>query len=249
MRWQYHVFAAAIAAISGPALSANAYKCKAADGSITFQDRPCAAEAAEVDRQTFAKEPDAPHTQYVPSRDGPGAPQREPGTALGAPRRSATPVSGGQPGDKGIGAPPSWPADVRRCVTARGRVYVVPHDAACGSSLVAEPSVDHDSRTPTGPVYDMQGRPLDAHWINENQAIDNRTGQVLMPHQIQAPGRRSPPQQVNRVQDQGSVVDRTAICQELRDRYKHLPVNTSKRARDALDDQIAATCVKKSLWQ
>ncbi|HWU51178.1 MAG TPA: hypothetical protein VN153_00055 [Tahibacter sp.] len=60
-----------IAAALMPA--ANAYKCKQADGSIAFQQTPCAATAEQLGQQSYEHQPDAPHQQYVPSRDGPEA--------------------------------------------------------------------------------------------------------------------------------------------------------------------------------
>lgn len=56
--------------------SANAYKCKQADGSIAFQQTPCAATAEQLGQQSYERQPDAPHQQYVPSRDGPEAQKR-----------------------------------------------------------------------------------------------------------------------------------------------------------------------------
>lgn len=56
--------------------AANAYKCKQADGSIAFQQTPCAATSEALGHQTYERRPDAPHTQYVPSRDSREAQER-----------------------------------------------------------------------------------------------------------------------------------------------------------------------------
>lgn len=242
-RW---ISAVLVVALSGHAqgpCAASAYKCKAADGSVTFQDRPCANQSTQVDRVDYAREPDAPHTQYVPSRDNGRLTEGESGVDVQAPRERARPR---YQGDRGIGSPPLYPDQLVRCETAHGKVYLVPEGHDCGTTLVADPA-RRENRTPTGPVYDSAGRPLDAHWINEREAVDNRTGRVLYPHEIQRPPSASVPK--TPVRDQGRTVDRDAVCAELRERYRHLPVNTTKRARDALDKQIADNCVKKSLWQ
>lgn len=56
--------------------AANAYKCKQADGSIAFQQTPCAATAEALGHQSYERQPDVPHTQYVPSRDSREAQER-----------------------------------------------------------------------------------------------------------------------------------------------------------------------------
>lgn len=68
--------AAAVLALAAAFPNATVYKCKQSDGSIAFQQTPCAAAAEQVGQQNFNREPDAPHEQYVPSRDGPEARKR-----------------------------------------------------------------------------------------------------------------------------------------------------------------------------
>lgn len=60
----------AVLALAAALPDATAYKCRQADGSIAFQQTPCAATTEPLGQQSFNKEPDAPHQQYVPSRDG-----------------------------------------------------------------------------------------------------------------------------------------------------------------------------------
>lgn len=68
--------AAALLALAAAVPAANAYKCKQADGSIAFQQTPCAATAEALGQQSYERQPDVPHTQYVPSRDSRQAQER-----------------------------------------------------------------------------------------------------------------------------------------------------------------------------
>lgn len=69
-------FATALLTLAAAFPAANAYKCKQADGSIAFQQTPCAATAETLGHQSYERQPDAPHAQYVPSRDSREAQER-----------------------------------------------------------------------------------------------------------------------------------------------------------------------------
>lgn len=69
-------FATALLTLAAAFPAANAYKCKQADGSIAFQQVPCAATAETLGQHSYEREPDVPHTQYVPSRDSREAQER-----------------------------------------------------------------------------------------------------------------------------------------------------------------------------
>lgn len=69
-------FATALLTLAAAFPAANAYKCKQADGSIAFQQTPCAATAETLGQHRYERQPDVPHTQYVPSRDSRAAQER-----------------------------------------------------------------------------------------------------------------------------------------------------------------------------
>jgi hypothetical protein len=48
-----HFVAVALIALSGPTAAASIFKCNTADGSTSYQNTPCAAEAEEVDRRAY----------------------------------------------------------------------------------------------------------------------------------------------------------------------------------------------------
>lgn len=99
------IAASALVLAAALATAASAYKCKQSDGSIAFQQTPCAATAEQLGHQSYERQPDAPHQQYVPSRDGAEAQMRAEAEA-GAEARAVA-------GSRGVLAPvPTIPAPV-----------------------------------------------------------------------------------------------------------------------------------------
>jgi hypothetical protein len=111
--------------------AANAYKCKQADGSIAFQQTPCAATAEQLGQQSYEHQPDAPHQQYVPSRDGPEArKQAETEEAEVSARFIA-----GQRGLLAPTAPPERTADGYSCSDG-GKTWI--QQTPCPSTVMAD---------------------------------------------------------------------------------------------------------------
>jgi len=123
--------AAAVIALAAALPNATAYKCKQADGSIAFQQTPCAAATERLGQQDFQKEPDAPHQQYVPSRDGPEAQKRAETEEAEVSARFIA----GQRGLLAPTAPPERTADGYSCSDG-GKTWI--QQTPCPSTVMAD---------------------------------------------------------------------------------------------------------------
>jgi hypothetical protein len=231
-------------ALAAPAAWAQkVFKCVDETGKVTFQQSSCPGKSPSADAVTFQRSPTLTDEERfkgaayragmtpeeaVQLLQGSGSNPSDAAPATRVPQSAprSVPVADQDPEDTGL-----------RCTAANGKIYYRSRSEGCGTSRVfGDPQVRNWQRDQ---VTGVPG----AVMLNNNQALDPRTGQVL--NLTPAPTTVRPSQ---RVQDQADIIGRDTACEEAKrdaqaQRDRNMDLSFDERRK--IDDHVYELCKPK----
>jgi hypothetical protein len=164
-----------------PASAGEVYKCRGANGDVTFTNIKCPERSTSEHYGTYQKVPDSPDRPQLSVDDDEAA--------LPQSHMNAAPLPQTSEKSQGHDADASEVSNIVRCTRPDGTTYY--RRNACGTSHVEMGNTSHISSVPSGPVFDrVTGAPIaGAFWTGPSQAFDPNSGRYLEGTQVMQPFR------------------------------------------------------------